>query len=204
MNGCPTKAQRVLEVIWPPTPPGWLKINMDGASFGGPRLTGCVGVFRICRGFVKSCFAILLSVCFGFKAEIATAVRTIEYAWFFNWRRLWLESDWWLCFVHIPLGSLGHGALFGSGVWVILFRWTSSLFIYNCETNRVTDCLAFRAPKIVALLDGGLLWIFVLLIFLMMFLTGLVLDFVTPRSWRIRRHYCNVYTQVRSTFTYIR
>ena len=28
--------------------------------------------------------------------------------------------------------------------------------------------------------------------------------FVTPRSWRIRRHYCNVYTQVRSTFTYIR
>ena len=27
---------------------------------------------------------------------------------------------------------------------------------------------------------------------------------VTPRSWRIRRHYCNVYTQVRSTFTYIR
>ena len=27
---------------------------------------------------------------------------------------------------------------------------------------------------------------------------------VTPRSRRVRRHYCNVYTQVRSTFTYIR
>ncbi|KAK3199187.1 hypothetical protein Dsin_022602 [Dipteronia sinensis] len=51
------------------------------------------GIFRTCRGFVKSCFAIPLGVCFAFGAELTAAVHTIDYAWTFGWRRLWLESD---------------------------------------------------------------------------------------------------------------
>ncbi|KAK3199937.1 hypothetical protein Dsin_023352 [Dipteronia sinensis] len=69
------------------------RVNTDGDAFGSPGLAGCAGVFRTCRGFFKGCFAIPLIVCFAFEAELAAAVHTIDYAWTFGWRRLWLESD---------------------------------------------------------------------------------------------------------------
>ena len=74
-------------------PPGWLKVNTDGAAFGGRCLIGCAGVFRRCRGFFKSSFAILIGICFAFEVDLAADVHVIEYAKFFSWKRLWLESD---------------------------------------------------------------------------------------------------------------
>ncbi|KAK3217683.1 hypothetical protein Dsin_011653 [Dipteronia sinensis] len=93
VSGRPPKAPRILEVNWHPPPLGCLKVNTDEAAFGSPGLAGCAGVFRTCRGFVKGCFVIPIGVCFAFKAELATAVHAIDYAWTFGWRRLWLESD---------------------------------------------------------------------------------------------------------------
>ena len=79
MNGSPTKAPHILEIIWHPPPPSLLKVNIDGAACGGPNHTACVDVFRICRGFVKDCFAIPLGVCFAFEAELVVVIHAIEY-----------------------------------------------------------------------------------------------------------------------------
>ena len=68
-------------------------VNTDVAVFGGPGLTGCVGIFCTCIVFINSCFTIPLGICFAFKAEHAVVVHAIEYAWSFSWRWLWLESD---------------------------------------------------------------------------------------------------------------
>ena len=80
VNGCSTKAPHILKVIWRPPPPDWLKVNTDGVTFGDRSLASCAGVFRTCRCFVKSCFAIPLGVCFAFEAEWAAVVHAIEYA----------------------------------------------------------------------------------------------------------------------------
>ncbi|KAK3229339.1 hypothetical protein Dsin_001220 [Dipteronia sinensis] len=92
VSGRPPKDPHNLEVNWRPPPPRCLKVNTDEAAFGSPGLTGCAGVFRTCRGFVKGCFAIPLGVCFAFEAELAAAIHAID-AWTFGWCRLWLESD---------------------------------------------------------------------------------------------------------------
>ena len=91
--GRPSKAPRILEVNWRPLPSGCLKVNTDEATVGSPSLTGCAGIFHTYMGFVKGCFVIPFSVCFAFEAELAATVHTIDYAWTFGWRRLWLESD---------------------------------------------------------------------------------------------------------------
>ena len=79
MDGHPTKAPHVLDVIWRLLPLGWLKVNTDRASFGGLGLAGCVGVFHTYRDFINGCFAILLGVCFAFEDELVVVVHAIEY-----------------------------------------------------------------------------------------------------------------------------
>ena len=56
-------------------------------------LASCAGVFRTRTGFVQGCFAIPLGVCFACEVELVSVIHTIDYAWTFSWRRLWLESD---------------------------------------------------------------------------------------------------------------
>ena len=70
VDGHPAKALRVLEVIWRPPPPGWLKVNTEEATSEGPGLAGCASIFCTCRGFVKSFFAIPLDVYFVFGAKL--------------------------------------------------------------------------------------------------------------------------------------
>ena len=41
----PSKAPKILEVRWCPSPPGWIKVNTDGSAFGYPGLEGVVGIF---------------------------------------------------------------------------------------------------------------------------------------------------------------
>ncbi|KAK3195732.1 hypothetical protein Dsin_027042 [Dipteronia sinensis] len=89
----PSKAPRILEVIWHPPLLVCFKVNTDGATFGSPGLVGYALVFRTCKGFFKGCFAISLGVCFAFEAKLAAVVHAIDYAWTFGCRRLWLESD---------------------------------------------------------------------------------------------------------------
>lgn len=49
-------------------------MKTDGYSLGHPRMGGYGGVFRSCRGFVKSCFAIDLEIIFAFKVDFSVVV----------------------------------------------------------------------------------------------------------------------------------
>ena len=80
MDVHPTKPPHILEVIWCPPTPSWLKVNMNGEAFGGPDLAGCAGIFRTCRDFVKGYFVIPLSICFAFEADLAATVHAMEYS----------------------------------------------------------------------------------------------------------------------------
>ena len=88
------------------------------------------------------------------------------------------QLTWWLCFVLAPAGSLGGGARFGGEVLGLSCSDGFRRFHIYWEGNRVTDCLASIAPIIVASLGGGMLQLFVLPLFLMIFIACLVSDFV--------------------------
>ena len=49
VNGRPTKVPCILNVIWCPPPPGWLKVNMNWQLFEARVLLIGAGVFRTCK-----------------------------------------------------------------------------------------------------------------------------------------------------------
>ncbi|KAK3230347.1 hypothetical protein Dsin_002228 [Dipteronia sinensis] len=59
-RGRPSKALVIKSVVWSPPASGWIKVNIDGATIGSLRVSGCGGIFRNYRDFVKGCFAIPL------------------------------------------------------------------------------------------------------------------------------------------------
>ncbi|KAK3198571.1 hypothetical protein Dsin_021986 [Dipteronia sinensis] len=80
-RGCPPRAPLINSVVWSPPSPGWVKVNMDVATFGSPGTGGCGGVFRNCRLFVKDCFATLLGFVFAFETELLSVSMAINYDW---------------------------------------------------------------------------------------------------------------------------
>ena len=89
----PSRAPRIIEILWKPLPPGWIKVNTDGAAFGCPSLVGSGGIFLNRRGFVHGCFAIPIRLAFAFESKLVAAIQAISFAWDRNWRKLWLETD---------------------------------------------------------------------------------------------------------------
>ena len=83
----------IIEVSWNLPPPGWLKVNIDGSAKGTPGHSGCGGIFRNSRGFVKGCFASYVGISFAFEAEIMGFILAVEIAHKFNWQNLWVETD---------------------------------------------------------------------------------------------------------------
>ena len=68
---------KILYYSWNPPPQGWLKVNIDDATHGSPGHSGYNGIFRTCRGFVKSCFSIYLGKKFAFEAEMMGLILTL-------------------------------------------------------------------------------------------------------------------------------
>ena len=77
----PPKVPRIIEVCWRGPPPGWIKVNTDGTTFGSPGLAGSIGLFHTYRGFVKGCFAISIDIAYAFEVENVAAIHAIQFAW---------------------------------------------------------------------------------------------------------------------------
>jgi len=87
----PPKAPNIIEVLWKPPPPHWIKCNTDGSST--TLSSGCGGIFRNHDADFLLCFAENTDNSDAFHAELHGAMHAIELASQFHWKNLWLECD---------------------------------------------------------------------------------------------------------------
>ncbi|KAH6815099.1 hypothetical protein C2S51_019919 [Perilla frutescens var. frutescens] len=70
--------RQMITVLWKPSPPGWIKINMDGSSLGCPGKMTTGGVFKRSDGAVSCCFHTEEGVGFAFLAKLAAVIVALE------------------------------------------------------------------------------------------------------------------------------
>ena len=151
----PNPSPNIIPVRWLPPPPDWIKVNTDGAARGAPGPSGCGGIFRNYRGFVKGSFAFSVGNCFAFEAELLAFIFAIEKAAEFNWSKLWIE-------VYSIYVLWAYRKMSVSIPWKIRQRWLNALCLANNlnvvvshiyrEGNSAADKLASSAAT--ASLDG--------------------------------------------------
>ena len=81
VQGSPSRAPRIIEILWKPLPPVWIKVNTDRAAFGCSGVVGSGGIFRNYRSFVHGCFALPIGLAFAFEAELVAVIQAISFAW---------------------------------------------------------------------------------------------------------------------------
>lgn len=87
----PTRAPRIIEVIWHPPFDPWIKCNTDGCATLASSSYG--GIFRNAGADVLMCFAENIGEGNAFLAELTGAMKAIEIAHQQGWNYLWLELD---------------------------------------------------------------------------------------------------------------
>lgn len=70
-----------------------INVNIDGGGNGSPSSVACIGIFRICRGFCKGCYARPLGILFAFATELVMVIRTVDYAQSFQCDFLQIECN---------------------------------------------------------------------------------------------------------------
>ncbi|CAL1407041.1 unnamed protein product [Linum trigynum] len=87
-------AQRIqAEIGWKLPPPGWWKLNVDGASNGNPGVAGAGGVLRGSDGRWAGGFCASLGCCSAVMAELWGLYHGLDIAWRHGCRTLMVESD---------------------------------------------------------------------------------------------------------------
>ena len=76
----PPKAPSIIEVIWSPHFPSWIKVNTDRASTKNPVKASARGIFRNSEGICIGCFSPFLGNENALFAELVAAITTIEIA----------------------------------------------------------------------------------------------------------------------------
>ena len=138
----PPKAPKIIEVIWKPPLPLWIKCNTDGSS--NAITSACGGIFRDHHSNFLLCFAENTGHNNAFNAELLGAMRAIEFAKQYGWNNLWLECDSSLVINAIQNKSLVP--------WRLRNRWSNCMLTVNSmnflathvfrEGNTCADTLA--------------------------------------------------------------
>ncbi|KAK9930542.1 hypothetical protein M0R45_027578 [Rubus argutus] len=143
--GRPSKAPKIIEVIWQSPSVFQVKINTDGAARGSPGLAGFGGIFRDHLGRVLGCFAGSLGTAYALEAELHAVVHAIHLASLKGWTSLWIESDSTLV-IHF-LSSINNKVPWRySTIWfncrALLASMSVKISHVYREGNQVADCLA--------------------------------------------------------------
>ena len=80
-------------------------MNIDSSAKGAPGRSGCGGIIRTCRGFVKECFSVCLGIRYAFEAELFRFITAMEIANEFGWNDLWLKTDSSYVVLHVKNNS---------------------------------------------------------------------------------------------------
>ena len=141
----PSRAPRVIFVLWQPPPFFWIKVNTDGSFFGTTGAAGAGGIFRTSARFPRGAFAFGIENAHAYLAELSATVYAIEIASEKGWKNLWLECDslWAVTLFR----KLSHDV-----PWKLLHKWINCLHLISHmnfkvshifrEGNQVADCLA--------------------------------------------------------------
>ncbi|KAK9934373.1 hypothetical protein M0R45_021520 [Rubus argutus] len=78
--GRPSKAPKIIEVMWHSPPIFQIKINIDGAARGSPGLADFGGIFHDHLGRVLGCFAGSLGITYALEAELQAVIHAIHLA----------------------------------------------------------------------------------------------------------------------------
>lgn len=89
----PRRAPRMVFVLWQPPPFSWIKVNIDGSSFGTTGAVGVGGIFRTPTRFPHGAFSFDMGTTPSYFAELSAAIHAIESASEKGWTNLWLECD---------------------------------------------------------------------------------------------------------------
>jgi len=87
----PSKAPKIIEVLWNPSTFQWIKCNTDGSA--NSTTSACGGIFRDKDSNFLMCFAQNTGQGTTFHAELCGAMKAIELAHLYKWKYLWLEVD---------------------------------------------------------------------------------------------------------------
>lgn len=124
------KAPQIIEVLWKPPPPLWVKCNTDGCSTDSSSSRG--GLLRDQNSKFLLGFAENTENGSAFHAELYGAIKAIELAHQFQWSNIWLECDSALVIKAINNRSLVP--------WRLRNRWE------NCM--RITNSINFLATHV--------------------------------------------------------
>ncbi|XP_019432113.1 PREDICTED: uncharacterized protein LOC109339159 [Lupinus angustifolius] len=87
------KAPKITKVTWMPPSLGWVKVNIDGATFGYPGHVGGDGIFRDHNGVFLHGFGFYLNNQNALYIELHSTIKAIKMAYKKGWLNLWLEVD---------------------------------------------------------------------------------------------------------------
>ena len=139
----------VLASRWSPPPPGWVKINFDGATFNDRNLAGLAGVIRNDRGLVMATFTQTIPLPISVEmVEVLAARNALVSAQDLNLTQVQLEGD-----SEIIINALSSGGRDSSSYGHILkdIKFLSSAFqclsfSHTCrQGNKLAHCLARSA-----------------------------------------------------------
>ncbi|KAL6144814.1 hypothetical protein ACLB2K_055504 [Fragaria x ananassa] len=145
IKGRPSKAPKIVEVMWHVPFIYQVKLNTDGAARGSPGLAGFGGIFRDHLGQVLGCFSGNLGIANALEAELQAVIHAIQMASQRGWHSLWIESDSTLVIHFLSSFQVDVPWRFTTEWFncrTILTTMTVKVSHIYREGNSVADCLA--------------------------------------------------------------
>ncbi|KAK8521953.1 hypothetical protein V6N12_066523 [Hibiscus sabdariffa] len=87
--------QRARSIVWKPSAPDKVKLNIDGACRLSDGVASCGGVFRDSNGAWVAGFSKYVGRCSALEAEFWAVFEGLQCAWQLGHRRVLVESDCW-------------------------------------------------------------------------------------------------------------
>lgn len=135
-------SKKEIFVGWTPPPPGFIKVNVDGASKGNLGIAGCGCVLRNHEGHWIVGAARNLGICSSGKAELWGAWLGLHMAWEHGFRRVMLETDSSIVYNLLTTSvqdSWGEDVLVNECRSLLTLDWILDVKKIYRETNYVAD-----------------------------------------------------------------
>lgn len=130
-------------IQWVPPPPGWLKLNCDGARLEAQRQAAWGGILRDTNGGFVFAFSSNLGECPMLHAELWAMLYEIHFAWASCFRNLYIESDSQLAIDLLKNGCSTRHQCHALVCQIQGFRDVSLYWVrIFWEANQGADCIA--------------------------------------------------------------